>query len=84
MFIIDIILRNTAATLSIQKKSAEDAEAAYQQILSAMKANDGGLLELTCDKQPGKKIGVVASDISAVQIAEKTSTATPGFFALAE
>ncbi|HIK19271.1 MAG TPA: DUF3107 family protein [Leptolyngbyaceae cyanobacterium M33_DOE_097] len=89
MFIIDIILRNTAATLSIQKKSAEDAEATYQQILSAMKGGNGGLLELTCDKQPGKKICVVASDISAVQIAEKTSTATssgrpPGFFALAE
>ncbi len=89
MFIIDLILRNAAATLSVQKKTAADAEAAYQQIVAAMQTTDRRLLELTCDKDPGKKISVMAADIAAVQIAEKSSTATssgrpPGFFALAE
>lgn len=89
MFIIDLILRNTAATLSVQRKTAEAAEATYHEIVVAMKAGDRTILELTCDKQPGKKISVIAADITGVQVAEKSGTATssgrpPGFFSLAE
>jgi len=47
------------------------------------------LLELACEKQPGKKIGILGTEISAVQISDKSGTAAasgrpPGFFALAE
>jgi hypothetical protein len=89
MFIIDVSLRNTPATLSVQKKSAEDAEATYQQLLGAIRSGERQLLELTCEHQAGKKVVALGSEIVAVQMYEKSSTATasgrpPGFFALAE
>lgn len=89
MFIIDIVLRNSPATLSIQKKTVEDAQATYQDLLNAMNSGTPKVLELTCEQQAGKKIAVTSSDISAIQFAEKSSTATasgrpPGFFAIAE
>jgi hypothetical protein len=87
MFIVDITLKNTPLTLSVQRNKSEDAEATYQQVREAMSSGDPKLLELVCDKQPGKKIGMLTSEISAVQISDKSSAATssgrpPGFFAL--
>lgn len=89
MFILDVSLKNTPLALSVQKKTAEDAEAAYQQVLAALSATEPKLIELTCEHQPGKKVSILSSEISAVQVYEKSSTATssgrpPGFFAMAE
>jgi hypothetical protein len=89
MFIIDLTLKNHPATLSVQLKSADDANSTYQTLVSAMKANSSDLLELTCEFQTGKRVSVRVSDLSAVQIAEKTSTATasgrpPGFLAVTQ
>jgi hypothetical protein len=45
-------------------------------------------LELSCDHQPEKKIGILTNQIGAVMISQKSGAAgagrTPGFFALAE
>jgi hypothetical protein len=89
MYILEITLKGTPAGLSVQKKEEADANAAYQQIISAMKsASSEQLLELTCDHQTGKRVSVFGSAICAVQIYEKSSGGssgrTPGFFALAE
>jgi hypothetical protein len=89
MFILDVSLKNTPLALSVQKKTAEDAEAAYQLILEALRAGEPKLVELTCEHQTGKKLSILSSEISAVQVYEKSSTATssgrpPGFFAMAE
>lgn len=89
MFIIDITLKNTPLSLSVQRKTVEEAEALYTEIVEAISTGSNKVLQLTCDKQPGKKIGILSSEISAVQIADKTGAATssgrpPGFFALAE
>lgn len=89
MFIIDVTLKHTPVPLSVQRKTAEDAESIYRQVVEAISSGSGGLLELTCDQQQGKKISVLTSEICAVQMAEKSSTATasgrpPGFAALVE
>lgn len=89
MFIIDITLKNTPLSLSVQRKSEEDAEADYQKILQVLRSGSNELLELTCEKQAGKKIGILGAEISAVQISDKAGTAAasgrpPGFFALVE
>jgi hypothetical protein len=89
MFTIDITLKNTPLSLSVQRKSEEDAEAIYQKILQMLRSGSNELLELSCEKQVGKKIGIMGSEISAVQISDKAGTAAgsgrpPGFFALAE
>ncbi|EKQ67915.1 hypothetical protein OsccyDRAFT_4213 [Leptolyngbyaceae cyanobacterium JSC-12] len=89
MFIIDVSLKSAPVTLSVQRKNSEDAEATYQQVLDAMRSGEAKLVELTCEHQPGKKVSVLGSEVAAVQVYEKSSTATssgrpPGFFALTE
>lgn len=88
MFTIDLTVKNTPFPLSVQRKSEEDAENLYKQILETIRSGNPQILELTCEKQPEKKIAVLTSEISAIQLSQKSSTASagrpPGFFALAE
>lgn len=89
MVVIDISLKGTPLTLSVQRKSEESAKALYQQILEAMRSGDPVTLEVSCEQQVGKTIGILVSEISAVQVAEKSGTATasgkpPGFFSIAQ
>ncbi len=88
MFTVEITFKNTPLAMSVQRKTAEDAEAAYQQVLAAIRGG-APVLELTCDRQTDKKLAILASEISAVQIYEKSgatgsSGRPPGFFALTE
>jgi hypothetical protein len=87
MFTIDIILKYTPSSLSVQRKSVEDADAVYQQVLTAL-GNGSQVLQLTCEKQPEKKIAVLSSEILAVQVSQKSGTAAagraPGFVSFAE
>jgi hypothetical protein len=87
MFTVELTLKNTALPLSVQKKEAEEAEKLYAALSAAIRSGSSELMELTCDQQPHKKINVLPSELAAVQMFEKTSTATasgrpPGFFAL--
>jgi predicted kinase len=87
MFTIELTLKHTAMPLSVQKKEKEAADALYSSLVNELRSGGSPLIELTCDQQPHKKIAVLASELAAVQIFEKTSTATasgrpPGFFAL--
>jgi hypothetical protein len=88
MFIIELTLKNTPVPLSVQRKSAEDAEATYKEVLEAMRSGDSQILELTCDRQPEKKMALLSDGIAAVQMYEKSSSTAggrpPGFFAVAE
>jgi hypothetical protein len=85
MFTIDLTLKTNPVSLSVQRKTVEDAEALYQKITAAMRSNQSEILELTCDRQPEKKIGILSDQISAIQISQKSSSAAsgkpPGFFA---
>ena len=88
MFTIELALKHTAIPLAIQKKTQEAAESTYQMVIDALQNGHPTLLEVTCDQQPHKKIGVAVGELAAVQMFEKTSTATasgrpPGFFAMA-
>lgn len=86
MFTVDIIVKYTPVPLSVQKKSAEDAEAVYNHILEVLRGGTPQLLELTCDKMTEKKLAILSSEISAVQISQKSgANATgrpPGFVSL--
>lgn len=87
MFTIDLTVKNTAFPISVQRKSAEGAEADYQLILTAMRSGKPDIIELTCEGKTEKKIAVRATEISGVQVTAKEGTAsggsrTPGFFAL--
>lgn len=78
MFTIELTLKGTPLALSVQRKEADKAEALYQQIIKAINSDRSQIIELTCDREPEKKIGVLSSEISAVQISEKSGAATAG------
>lgn len=87
MFTIELTLKHTAIPLSVQKKEQSEAEALYGSITESLRHGTGQLIEVTCDQQPHKRIGILGSEIAAVQIFEKSGTATasgrpPGFFSL--
>ena len=87
MFTIELTLKHTAMPLSVQKKEQEAAEALYGSIVNDLRSGNGQWIEITCDQQPFKKVTVFTSEVAAVQIFEKSGTATasgrpPGFFAL--
>ncbi|MEM8504356.1 MAG: hypothetical protein AAF716_14530 [Cyanobacteria bacterium P01_D01_bin.1] len=88
MYIVELALKHTALPLTVQKQDKEAAEAAYQEVLSALSSGDPVTLELTCDKVTDKKIAIAVSELAAVQVYEKSGSAgasgrAPGFFALA-
>jgi hypothetical protein len=88
MFTIDILLKMTPMPVSVQRKETEDAESLYKEITEAMQSQTPKLLELTCEKQPEKKIAVFSNQISAVIISQKSGAAAagrpPGFLAVSE
>ncbi|MBT9316946.1 hypothetical protein [Leptothoe spongobia] len=88
MYIVELSLKHTALPMSVQKKTLEAAEEAYAKVLNALKTGQPVLFELTCDKQEGKKLSVLVSELAAVQVYEKSGGASSsgksaGFFAMA-
>ena len=69
--------------LIVQRKKHEDAQRLYDEIIDSIQKGNQRLLELTCEKVEDKKITVLVSEITAVQIYEKTSSSggskRPGF-----
>ena len=68
--------------LVVQRKEHGDAQRLYSEVVDSIKKDNQRLLELTCEKVEDKRMTVLVSEITAVQIYEKTSTGTskrPGF-----
>ena len=72
MYTVEITLKNNPIALSVQRKEQESADALYREIASAITEGNHKILELTCEKQEGKKVSVLVSEISAVQVSEKS------------
>lgn len=88
MYTIDLTVRNTAFPISIERKSAEDAEAIYQLILTAIRSGNPDIVELQSEGKTEKKVAIRSSEICGVQITQKDGSAAgsgrpPGFFAIA-
>jgi hypothetical protein len=85
MFTLDLLVKYTPVPVSIEKKEQSEAQTLYNQILEAMTKGEPQIIELTCDKQEGKKIALKSDQISGVVIADKSASTsqgkTPGFFA---
>ena len=68
--------------LVVQRKDHRDAQRLYSEVVDAIQKGNQRLLELTCEKVEDKRITVLVSEITAVQIYEKTSSNSskrPGF-----
>ena len=82
MYCIELTIKLSPMPLVVQKKEHGDAQSLYSEVVDSIKKGNQRLLELTCDKVEDKRITVLVSEISAVQIYEKTSSGTskrPGF-----
>ena len=84
MFTLELSLRYSPFSISIQKKEHDDVLSVYEQIKNAMRENaDTVLIDLTCDKIKSKSITVLSKEIIAVQMYEKSAIAggskRPGF-----
>jgi len=68
--------------LVVQRKAHGDAKRLYLEVIDSIKNGNQRFLELSCEKVEDKRITVLVSEITAVQIYEKTSSSTskrPGF-----
>ena len=68
--------------LVVQRKEHGEAKRLYSDVVDSIKNGNPRLLELICEKVEDKRITVLVSEITSVQIYEKTSSSTnkrPGF-----
>ena len=82
MYCIELTIKLSPMPLVVQRKEHGDAQRLYSEVADAIQKGNQRLLELTCEKVEDKKITVLVSEITAVQIYEKTSTGSskrPGF-----
>ena len=83
MYVIELALKLNPLPVSVQRKTLADAESVYQQIRQCLEQGQPRLLELTCEKLENKKVTIVATEVLAVQIYEKTAATggvkRPGF-----
>ncbi len=83
MFSIDLTLKYSPIPISVQRKESEDAQSVYQNVIKALKSPTPELVELSCEKDPEKKIAVFSDQISAVILSQKDGSAAgrpAGFF----
>ena len=83
MYSIELTIKLSPLPLVVQRKEHVDAQRLYSEVIDSMQKGNQRLLELTCEKVEDKKITVLVSEITAVQIYEKTSSSSgskrPGF-----
>ena len=82
MYCIELTIKLSPMPLVVQRKEHEDAQKLYSEVVEFIQKGNQRFLELTCEKVEDKRITVLVSEITAVQIYEKTSTGTskrPGF-----
>ena len=84
MYSIELTLRYSPFPLSIQKKEYDQALNIMNDIKGLMsEQNNNSLVELKCDKMKDKSIAVIAREIIAIQVYEKSAIAggskRPGF-----
>ncbi len=83
VYVIELALKLSPLTLSVERKGSNDAETLYQRIRQAMVKGDPRLLELTCENVEDKKVSVLTTEVIGVQLYEKNTSSLgskkPGF-----
>ena len=82
MYSLELTIKLSPLPLIVQRKEHGDAKRLYSEVIDTIQKGNQRLLELTCEKVEDKRITVLVSEIIAVQIYEKTSSAgskRPGF-----
>jgi hypothetical protein len=78
MYVVELVLRNVAMPVSVQRKESADADKLYYEVLGILKSGGHQWLELTCEKQTEKKIVVWTGDVTAAQTYSKSGAPASG------
>jgi hypothetical protein len=83
MYVVELSLRMSPMPVAVQRKEMEAAHALYAEVRQALESGHPRVLELTCEKDPHKKVSLLSGEIVAVQTYEKSSAGgggrRPGF-----
>ena len=82
MYCIELTIKLSPMPLLVQRKEHKDAQRLYSEVVDSIQKGNQRLLELSCEKMEDKRISVLVSEITAVQVYEKTSSNSnkrPGF-----
>ena len=83
MYLIELALKLSPLPLSVQRKEVEEAKALYKSLKEILHTGNPKVIEIHCEHAENKKIAVLASEVLAVQMYEKTTGAggsrRPGF-----
>ncbi len=83
MYLIELALKLSPLPVSVQRKELDEAKALYNSLKETLNNGDPKVIEIHCEQVEDKKIAVLASEIQAVQMYEKTTGSggirRPGF-----
>jgi len=82
VYCIELTIKLSPMPLLVQRKEHKDAQRLYSEVVDSIQKGNQRLLELSCEKMEDKRISVLVSEITAVQVYEKTSSNSnkrPGF-----
>lgn len=78
MYVVELSLRLSPMPISVQRKEPEAARALHGEVRRALESGEPKILDLTCEKEEHKCISLLSSEIVAVQMYEKSTTAAGG------
>jgi hypothetical protein len=83
MYVVELSMKLSPLPIAVQRKELGDAQALYGTVRTAMDSGSPRLLELSCEKDPEKKVSLLSSEVVAVQLYEKSASGAgakrPGF-----
>jgi hypothetical protein len=83
MYVVELSLKLSPMPIAVQRKELADAQDLYGQVRQALEGSGPRVLELTCEKEPEKRVSLLCSELVAVQLFEKSAAAgggkRPGF-----
>jgi len=78
MYVVELSLKISPMPIAVQRKELADAQDLYGQIQQALEGAGPRVLELSCEKEPEKKVSLLTSEVVAVQLFEKSAAAAGG------
>lgn len=78
MYVVELSLKLSPMPVAVQRKDLADAQAVYASVRQALEGQGPRVLELSCEKEPDKKVSLLASELVAVQIYEKSAAGSGG------
>ncbi|MEB3353724.1 MAG: hypothetical protein VKM34_05760 [Cyanobacteriota bacterium] len=83
MYVVELSLKLSPMPIAVQRKELAEAQALYATVRQAMEGMGQRVLELSCEKEPEKKVSLLSSEVVAVQVYEKSASGgggkRPGF-----